>query len=160
MESIHVNLSMIINLLFRSTQVIFQDAEHALVTVSLFQKDVDTFKHKVNRVQTVSLHVLIVLTFQARENRFIVRDFVYNPDELQAGKNELSKLVTDKKKQFGPLVSVLSLSDGLIRLSLSLLSFRFDGSKPTSVNVSQPGFTLRYKNREGLRSDLNNTNES
>ena len=42
---------------------------------------------------------------QARENKFMVRDFVYNPDELQAGKNELTKLVTDKKKQFGPLVS-------------------------------------------------------
>jgi V-type H+-transporting ATPase subunit C len=42
--------------------------------------------------------------FQARENKFTVRDFVYNPEELQAGKNELTKLATDKKKQFGPLV--------------------------------------------------------
>ena len=31
----------------RSTQMIFQDAEHALVTVSLFQKVVDEYKHKV-----------------------------------------------------------------------------------------------------------------
>jgi len=43
--------------------------------------------------------------FQARESKFTVRDFIYNPDELQAGKNELTKLATDKKKQFGPLVS-------------------------------------------------------
>ena len=41
---------------------------------------------------------------QCRENKFTVRDFVYNPEELQAGKNELTKLATDKKKQFGPLV--------------------------------------------------------
>ena len=71
---------------FRSSQVIFQDAENALVTVTLFQRVVDEYRHK------------------ARENKFMVRDFVYNPDELQAGKNELTKLVTDKKKQFGPLV--------------------------------------------------------
>lgn len=32
----------------RSTQTIFQDADHALVTVSLFQKVVDEFKHKVS----------------------------------------------------------------------------------------------------------------
>ena len=42
--------------------------------------------------------------FQAREHKFVVRDFVYNPEELQAGKNEITKLATDKKKQFGPLV--------------------------------------------------------
>lgn len=44
------------------------------------------------------------MPFQARENKFVVRDFQYNPDELQAGKSELTKLATDKKKQFGPLV--------------------------------------------------------
>lgn len=32
--------------------------------------------------------------------RFIVRDFVYNEEELNAGKNEITKLATDKKKQF------------------------------------------------------------
>ena len=32
--------------------------------------------------------------------RFIVRDFVYNEEEVNAGKNELSKLVSDKRKQF------------------------------------------------------------
>lgn len=33
-------------------------------------------------------------------SRFIVREFTYNEVELAAGKNEISKLVTDKKKQF------------------------------------------------------------
>ena len=76
----------------RSTQIVFQDDDYALCTVSLFHKVVDEFKHK------------------AREHKFIVRDFVYNPEELAAGKNELTKLATDKKKQFGPLVSQYVLS--------------------------------------------------
>merc|ERR1719510_790895 len=76
----------------RSTAMIFQDADHALMTVSLFHKVVDEFKHK------------------SRENKFIVRDFVYNADELQAGKSELTKLATDKKKQFGPLIRWLKVN--------------------------------------------------
>ena len=36
----------------------------------------------------------------------MVRDFAYNEEELEAGKNEIKKLDADKKKQF---VSVLQL---------------------------------------------------
>ena len=32
--------------------------------------------------------------------RFVVRDFRYSEEELTAGKNEITKLETDKKKQF------------------------------------------------------------
>jgi len=66
----------------RSSQLITQDQDFALYTVTLFKKVVDEFK----------LH--------AREKKFVVRDFVYNEEELAAGKNEITKLVTDKKKQF------------------------------------------------------------
>lgn len=66
----------------RSSQFITQDNEYGLYTVSLFKKVIDEFK----------LH--------ARERKFIVRDFTYNEEELAAGKNEITKLVTDKKKQF------------------------------------------------------------
>ncbi|GJQ86754.1 putative subunit of the peripheral V1 complex of vacuolar ATPase [Trypoxylus dichotomus] len=76
----------------RSSQLITQDAEYGLYTVSLFKKVVEEFK----------LH--------AREKKFIVRDFTYNEEELAAGKNEISKLVTDKKKQFGPLVRWLKVN--------------------------------------------------
>lgn len=76
----------------RSTQMVFQDSDHALMTVSLFHKVIDDFKNK------------------CRENKFTVRDFVYNPEELEAGKNELSKLASDKKKQFGPLVRWLKVN--------------------------------------------------
>lgn len=76
----------------RTTQMIYQDAENALMTVTLFQRVADEFKHK------------------ARENKFMVRDFVYNPEELAAGKTEMTKLATDKKKQFGPLVRWLKVN--------------------------------------------------
>lgn len=66
----------------RSSQLITQDSEYGLYTVSLFKKVVEEFK----------LH--------SRERKFIVRDFTYNEEELAAGKNEITKLVTDKKKQF------------------------------------------------------------
>ncbi|XP_033227679.1 V-type proton ATPase subunit C isoform X2 [Belonocnema kinseyi] len=76
----------------RSSQLITQDAEYGLFTVTLFKKVIEEFK----------LH--------AREKKFIVRDFTYNEEELAAGKNEITKLVTDKKKQFGPLVRWLKVN--------------------------------------------------
>ena len=36
--------------------------------------------------------------------RFVVRDFVYNEEELAAGKSEITKLEHDKKKQYVSLV--------------------------------------------------------
>ncbi|KAG1652780.1 V-type proton ATPase subunit C [Nymphon striatum] len=76
----------------RSTKLVFADSDHGLFTVTLFIKAIDSFKVK------------------ARENKFIVRDFVYNEEELAAGKNEISKLASDKKKQFGPLVRWLKVN--------------------------------------------------
>lgn len=76
----------------RSSQIITQDNDYALCTVTLFKKVVDEFK----------LH--------ARERKFVVREFTYNEEELAAGKNEITKLVTDKKKQFGPLVRWLKVN--------------------------------------------------
>lgn len=51
----------------RSTQLITQDSEYGLFTITLFKKVMDEFK----------LH--------AREKKFIVRDFIYNEEELAAG---------------------------------------------------------------------------
>jgi len=76
----------------RSSQLIEEDGDYALVTVTLFRKVVDEFKH------------------HAREHKFMVRDFTYNEEELAAGKTELAKLATDKKKQFGPLVRWLKVN--------------------------------------------------
>ncbi|XP_045120885.1 LOW QUALITY PROTEIN: V-type proton ATPase subunit C-like [Portunus trituberculatus] len=76
----------------RSSRLIFEDNDHGLYTVTLFSKVVDEYK----------LH--------ARENKFIVREFTYNEEELTAGKNELSKLINDKKRYFGPLVRWLKVN--------------------------------------------------
>ncbi|CAG7677355.1 unnamed protein product [Allacma fusca] len=76
----------------RSTHLIFQDQDHGLFTVTLFRKSVDDFK------------------YHCRDNRFVVREFTYNEEELAAGKNEITKLATDKKKQFGPLVRWLKIN--------------------------------------------------
>lgn len=85
----------------RSSQLITQDNEYGLYTVTLFKKVMEEFK----------LH--------AREKKFVVRDFTYNEEELAAGKNEITKLVTDKKKQF---VSFFLIPDkNLMTESINLL---------------------------------------
>ncbi|KOC59771.1 V-type proton ATPase subunit C [Habropoda laboriosa] len=76
----------------RSTQLITEDSEYGLFTVTLFKKVIEEFK----------LH--------AREKKFIVRDFIYNEEELAAGKNEITKLATDKKKQFANIVRWLKVN--------------------------------------------------
>lgn len=75
-----------------SSSLITQDQDFGLYNVTLFKKVVEEFK----------LH--------AREKKFVVREFTYNEEELAAGKNEITKLVTDKKKQFGPLVRWLKVN--------------------------------------------------
>ncbi|XP_061772497.1 V-type proton ATPase subunit C 1-A-like [Nerophis ophidion] len=76
----------------RSSNLLFEDNESGLFSVTLFQKAIDDFKHK------------------ARENKFSVRDFQYNEGEMKADKEEMTRLSTDKKKQFGPLVRWLKVN--------------------------------------------------
>ncbi|KTF80923.1 hypothetical protein cypCar_00047267 [Cyprinus carpio] len=42
--------------------------------------------------------------------KFTVRDFQYNEEEMKADKEEMTRLSTDKKKQFGPLVRWLKVN--------------------------------------------------
>ncbi|KAJ3609399.1 hypothetical protein NHX12_023922 [Muraenolepis orangiensis] len=76
----------------RSTNLLFEDHDSGLFSVTLFRKAIDDFKHK------------------ARENKFTVRDFQYNEEEMKADKEEMTRLSTDKKKQFGPLVRWLKVN--------------------------------------------------
>uniref|UniRef100_A0A8C2WFW1 V-type proton ATPase subunit C n=1 Tax=Cyclopterus lumpus TaxID=8103 RepID=A0A8C2WFW1_CYCLU len=66
----------------RSTKLLYEDNDSGLFSVTLFTKAIDDFKHK------------------ARENKYTVRDFQYNEEELKADKEEMTRLSTDKKKQF------------------------------------------------------------
>uniref|UniRef100_A0A668RFC9 V-type proton ATPase subunit C n=1 Tax=Oreochromis aureus TaxID=47969 RepID=A0A668RFC9_OREAU len=76
----------------RSSHLLFEDSDSGLFSVTLFRKAIDDFKHK------------------ARENKFTVRDFQYNEEEMKADKEEMTRLSTDKKKQFGPLVRWLKVN--------------------------------------------------
>ncbi|XP_041104633.1 V-type proton ATPase subunit C 1-A [Polyodon spathula] len=76
----------------RSTNLLFEDQESGLFSVTLFRKAMDDFRHK------------------ARECKFTVRDFQYNEEEMKADKEEMTRLSTDKKKQFGPLVRWLKVN--------------------------------------------------
>ncbi|KAG7256071.1 hypothetical protein CRUP_029566 [Coryphaenoides rupestris] len=69
-----------------------EDQDSGLFSVTLFRKAMDDFRHK------------------ARENKFTMRDFQYNEEELKADKEEMTRLSTDKKKQFGPLVRWLKVN--------------------------------------------------
>lgn len=78
----------------RSTKCVHEDGENMIMTVTLFRLVVDEYKNK------------------CRENKFIVREFQWSDEEIQAGRNELDKLNADKKKQFGPLVKWLKINFG------------------------------------------------
>ncbi|XP_016526167.1 V-type proton ATPase subunit C 1-A isoform X2 [Poecilia formosa] len=69
----------------RSSNLLFEDSDSGLFSVTLFRKAIDDFKHK------------------ARENKFTVRDFQYNEEEMKADKEEMTRLSTDKKKQFSAM---------------------------------------------------------
>ncbi|XP_042639603.1 V-type proton ATPase subunit C 2 [Orycteropus afer afer] len=66
----------------RSTKLIAEDNEGGLFTVTLFRKVIDDFKTK------------------AKENKFTVRDFYYDEKEIKREKEEMSRLLSDKKQQY------------------------------------------------------------
>ncbi|TNN17147.1 V-type proton ATPase subunit C 1-A [Schistosoma japonicum] len=78
----------------KSSELIFEDQDNGLWTVTLFKKMMDDFKT------------------QAREHRFVVRDFIYDEKKIEEGRNELSKLESDKKRQFAPLFRWLKVNFG------------------------------------------------
>lgn len=79
-----------------SARKITEDQEHALYTVTLFKKVIEEYRNN------------------CRENKFIVRDFVYDENTLKAGKNERDKLVQEKQRQYAPLVRWLKINFGEI----------------------------------------------
>uniref|UniRef100_A0A8C0G467 V-type proton ATPase subunit C n=1 Tax=Chelonoidis abingdonii TaxID=106734 RepID=A0A8C0G467_CHEAB len=75
-----------------SCRMIAEDTEGGLFTVTLFRKVMDDFKAK------------------ARENRFMVREFYFDEKELKCEKEEIMKLASDKKQQYGPLLRWLKVN--------------------------------------------------
>jgi V-type H+-transporting ATPase subunit C len=76
----------------RSTELIMEDAEFGLFTVTVFRKVVEEYK----------LH--------AREKRFAVREYEYDPKALEEERKEKEKLERDLKRQFGPLMNWLKVN--------------------------------------------------
>nr|XP_051683790.1 V-type proton ATPase subunit C 2 isoform X4 [Oryctolagus cuniculus] len=66
----------------RSTKLIAEDGEGGLFTVTLFRKVIDDFKVK------------------AKENKFTVREFYYDETEIKREREEMSRLLSDKKQQY------------------------------------------------------------
>jgi len=75
-----------------SCKLIYNDQENNLYTVTLFKKVIEEYKAK------------------ARPLRFFVRDFVYDEEILNQGKNERNKLTQEKVKTYGPLVRWLRIN--------------------------------------------------
>jgi len=79
-----------------SARKITQDQDHILYTVTLFKKVIDEYRGR------------------CRENKFIVRDYVFDEQIQKAGKNERDKLVQEKQRQYGPLIRWLKINFGEI----------------------------------------------
>ncbi|XP_006140884.1 V-type proton ATPase subunit C 2 isoform X2 [Tupaia chinensis] len=76
----------------RSTKLIAEDNEGGLFTVTLFRKVIDDFKIK------------------AKENKFTVREFYYDENEIRREREEVTRLLSDKKQQYGPLLRWLKVN--------------------------------------------------
>ncbi|XP_021104029.1 V-type proton ATPase subunit C 2 isoform X2 [Heterocephalus glaber] len=71
----------------RSTKLIAEDPEGGLFTVTLFRRVMDDFKTK------------------AKENKFMVREFYYDEKEIKKEREEMTRLLSDKKQQYGSSIS-------------------------------------------------------
>ncbi|XP_074065859.1 V-type proton ATPase subunit C 2 isoform X1 [Macrotis lagotis] len=66
----------------RSTKLIAEDDEGGLFTVTMFRRVMNDFKAK------------------AKENKFIVREFFYDEKEIKTEREEMTKLLSEKKQQY------------------------------------------------------------
>uniref|UniRef100_A0A8D3DZF7 V-type proton ATPase subunit C n=1 Tax=Scophthalmus maximus TaxID=52904 RepID=A0A8D3DZF7_SCOMX len=108
----------------RSSNLLFEDNDSGLFGVTLFRKAIDDFKHK------------------ARENKFTVRDFQYNEEEMKADKEEMTRLSTDKKKQFLLLI--------VVRVCHTCCSYRYGLPVNFQAMLLQPSKKTMKKLREVL----------
>ncbi|VDD86614.1 unnamed protein product [Enterobius vermicularis] len=79
-----------------SSRLITTEGEHMLFSVTLFKKVIDEFKN------------------HCRENKFVVRDFVYDEHSLKLGRTERDKLAQEKQRQYASLVRWLKVNFGEI----------------------------------------------
>ncbi|CAF2634073.1 unnamed protein product [Rotaria sp. Silwood2] len=80
----------------RTTELVTQDQDYALFTVTLFQKTEDTFRHK------------------CRENKFTVREFTFDEKALATEREKIRELETERQKLYANLVRWLKINFGEI----------------------------------------------
>lgn len=80
----------------RTSELITEDTDYALFTVTLFQKTEDTFRHK------------------CRENKFTVRDFIFDEKTLSNERDRTRELETERQKLHGNLIRWLKINFGEI----------------------------------------------
>jgi len=78
----------------RSTQLVAEDDDYGLFTVTMFSKVVDEFTHK------------------ARENKFQVRDFKWNETQLAQDKKELAEVAGTEKELWSNLLRLSKTNFG------------------------------------------------
>lgn len=125
----------------RSSKVIATDEEYVLYGVSLFKKVFEDFKRL------------------AREKRWVVRDFVYKEEEWLSGRSEITRLASDKKKQFGPLVRWLRVNFGesfIALIHVKALRLYVESVLRYGLPVNFQPMLLAPLNNKKLRDVLNN----
>lgn len=125
-----------------SSNLIHEDNDHGLWNVTVFFKVLEEFKMK------------------ARENKFVVRDFTYNEEDINAGKNEIARLETDLKKQYHLLMRWLKVhfSESIIAwIHVKVLRLFVESVLRYGLPVNFVAMLLQppKKNQRKLRDSLN-----
>nr|XP_006976670.1 V-type proton ATPase subunit C 2 isoform X1 [Peromyscus maniculatus bairdii]XP_015851008.1 V-type proton ATPase subunit C 2 isoform X1 [Peromyscus maniculatus bairdii] len=107
----------------RSTKLIAEDKEAGLFTVTLFRKVTEDFKVK------------------AKENKFIVREFYYDENEIKREREEMNRLLSDKKQQY---------QTSCVALKKGSATYRDHKVKVTPLgNPARPAAGQTDRDREG-----------
>ncbi|XP_059104714.1 V-type proton ATPase subunit C 2 isoform X1 [Peromyscus eremicus] len=107
----------------RSTKLIAEDNEAGLFTVTLFRKVTEDFKVK------------------AKENKFIVREFYYDEKEIKREREEMNRLLSDKKQQY---------QTSCVALKKGSATYRDHKVKVTPLgNPARPAAGQTDRDREG-----------
>ncbi|XP_037054050.1 V-type proton ATPase subunit C 2 isoform X1 [Peromyscus leucopus] len=107
----------------RSTKLIAEDKEAGLFTVTLFRKVTEDFKVK------------------AKENKFIVREFYYDEKEIKREREEMNRLLSDKKQQY---------QTSCVALKKGSATYRDHKVKVTPLgNPARPAAGQTDRDREG-----------
>ncbi|VDN97000.1 unnamed protein product [Rodentolepis nana] len=106
----------------RSSELLYEDQEYGLWTVTLFQKMLSDFAQR------------------AREKKFIVRDFTYKQEVVEGEKSELDIARAEKRKIFPALFRFLKINFGELFITL----MHVKGLKLFVESIMRYGFPVDF----------------